>query len=130
MIYCIVRLAEGGDACLDVLNDINRTRTTPINVGIRETVLKFDAGGWVLTIPVFTYAFLFHTGISSLTHPIKQKQYLHWLLIAMYIISTICYMSLGVIVPLWFRASIQETCTLNWVSADTAKSQHHYKRKK
>ena len=114
LLYCIIRLAQGGDACLDQMEDSNFT--LPINVGLRDTVLKFDMKGLVVAIPVFAFAFLFHTGISSLTHPIKEKKYLHWLVIAMFVSSLIAYMSLGVIVPLWFRASTQETCTLNWVS--------------
>lgn len=112
VLYCIVRLAEGGDPC----TDLNANSTLPIKAEIKPTILKFDPSGWVLTIPVFAYAFLFHTGIASLTHPVKQKKYLDWLLVVMYLAATFCYMSLGVIVPLWFRASIQETCTLNWVS--------------
>lgn len=114
VIYCIVRLAEGGDACRDSLHITNSS--IPINVEMKFPVVKFDPKGWVVAIPIFIYAFLFHTGISALTHPIKQKAYLNWLLVAMYVASLLSYLSLGVVVPLWFRASIQETCTLNWVS--------------
>lgn len=114
VIYCIVRLSEGGDACLD--DPELKNFTAPINVGMSAIAFKFNLRGWLLAIPIFTYAFIIHTGISSLTHPIKQKKYLHWLLVAILIGSLLCYMSLGVVVPLWFRASIQETSTLNWVS--------------
>lgn len=125
LIYCVVRLAQGGDACVDQLRDdlrddmegTNATMPVILNVGMRDMVVKYDIKGLVMAIPVFTFAFLFHTGISSLTHPVKQKKYLHWLLMAMFLASTVAYLSLGVIVPLWFRASIQETCTLNWVSS-------------
>lgn len=117
LIYCIVRIAEGGDACLDKFEADNLTGITgSLNVGVRDTVVKFDFRGLVVAVPVFTFAFLFHTGLASLTHPVKQKNYLHWLVGGMFVASTISYLSLGVIVPLWFRASIQETCTLNWVS--------------
>ena len=114
VLFCIVRLIQGGDACMEELHITNRT--TPVNIGMRFTVFRFDPKGWVLGIPLFTYAFLFHTGISTLTHPIKQKAYLHWLLVAMFLAALLSYAALGVVVPLWFRASIQETCTLNWVS--------------
>lgn len=113
LVYCIVRLAEGGDACIDKLGT---NSTAPLNIRLKDIVFKFDAKGWVVAIPVFSFAFLFHTGIASLTHPIKQKKHLHWLLVCMFVASTISYLSLGVIVPLWFGAAIQETCTLNWVS--------------
>lgn len=114
VIYCIVHLAMGGDACMEQLD--LRNVSTPVNVGLSFTVLRFDPRGWLVSIPVFTFAFLFHVSISSLTHPIKQKQLLHWVLTAMFVASTICYMSLGIVVPLWFRASTQETVTLSWVS--------------
>ena len=118
LIYCIVRLAEGGDACLDKFEETNLSSYVieTLNVGIEDTVVNFDMRGLVLAVPVFTFAFLFHTGIASLTHPIREKKYLHWLLVVMFVAATMSYLGLGVIVPLWFRASIQETCTLNWVS--------------
>jgi hypothetical protein len=124
VVYGIVKLSQGGDACEDdeMLNynttwnisDIvtNATRYTPDN----DIVFKFDPRGWVAAIPVFTYAFIIHTGISSLSHPVKQKDYLHWMLAAMSITALVSYMSLGLVVPLWFKASVQETITLNWVS--------------
>ena len=118
VLYCIVRLIQGGNPCDDIIDPSQHSNLSfvePINVGIRSVVLKFDPRGWVVAVPVFTFSFLFHTGISSLTHPVKQKGYLHWLVIAMFISSLICYFSLGLTVSLWFRSSIQETCTLNWV---------------
>ena len=119
LIYCIIRLAEGGDACLDTLKGTNLSDTFETqNVGIKDAVVKFDMRGLVLAVPVFVFAFLFHTGLPSLTHPVRQKKYLHWLAVAMFVASTVSYLGLGVIVPLWFRAAIQETCTLNWVSLD------------
>lgn len=114
VLYCIVRLIQGGDSCD---NELGITNTTVhINVDMKHTVFKFDPKGWVLSIPVFAFAFLFHTGLSSLSHPIKQKGYLHWVVLTMFLSSTLCYLSLGIVVPLWFGAAIQETATLNWVS--------------
>ena len=121
VIYSIVKLSHGGDACADI--DDNSTwfyNTTAINatryISYRDIVVKFDLKGWVSAIPVFTYAYIIHTGISSLSHPIRQKKYLHWMLAAMSTTALVSYMSLGVVVPLWFKASVQETITLNWVS--------------
>ncbi len=118
VIYCIIRLIQGGDPCKDmnIPEYANISYMEPIGVNIRSVVLKFNPLGWVTAVPVFIFSFLFHTGISSLTHPVKQKKYLHWLVGAMFISSLICYISLGVSTSLWLRASIQETCTLNWVS--------------
>ncbi len=117
LLYCIVRLGMGGDSCREDLHMGNST--IPVNLDIKSMVVKFDPRGWVVGIPVITFAFLFHTGISSLTQPIKEKAHLHWMIMIMFIAAGTCYLSLGIVVPLWFRASIQETATLNWVSIVT-----------
>ena len=78
-------------------------------------MLKFDPRGWVVSIAVFAFAVQVQTGLPTLTHPVKNKQSLHWLVAAVYLSSSLCYLCLGVVVSLWFQASIQETCTLNWV---------------
>ena len=119
VIYSIVKLAEGGNVCEKIaFEEMEETNyTTPQHViSFKDIVLKFDPIGWLTAIPVFTYAFLLHLGIPSLTHPVKQKKYLSWLMVAMFVAALISYMSLGVVVPLWFKATIQETATLNWVS--------------
>ena len=114
VIYCIVKLTGGNDACIEQLKDPNIT--TPFNVPLTPTVVRFDGRGWLLAVPIFVYAFTFHTGISSLTHPVSSKRFLHWMIFCSFFAALISYLCLGVIIPLWFRASIQETVTLNWVS--------------
>ena len=78
--------------------------------------MKFETENWLAAIPILTYAFIMHQGISSLTHPIRQKRYLGQLMMAMFGVSVFCYMILGVAAPLWFKSSVQETVTLNFVS--------------
>ena len=124
VIYSMVKLSHGGDACgedeiLTASNSSsniselgNATRYTSYN----DIVFKFDPKGWVAAIPVFIYAFIIHTGISSLSHPVKQKKYLHWMLAGMSVTALVSYMSLGLVVPLWFKTGVQEAITLNWVS--------------
>ena len=80
-----------------------------------EIVKKFDPRGWVVSIPVFLFACEIQCAIPSLTHPVGQKKYIYWLLAALFATSLSCFMSLGIIVPLWFKASVQETIILNWV---------------
>ena len=129
VIYSIAKLSHGGDACEGSPPHVNWTDTNATSaplfdflvnatryISYEEIVVKFDPKGWVAAIPVFTYAFIIHVGISSLSHPVKQKKYLHWMLAAMSLTALVSYMSLGVVVPLWFKASVQETITLNWVS--------------
>ncbi len=114
VLYCLVRLGMRGDVCKEDL--LLRNLSGPINdVEIRSIVLKFDPKGWLVSIPVITYAFVFHVAVPSLTHPIKQRQYISWLITTVFASTALCYISLGMIVPLWFQASTQEICTLNWV---------------
>ena len=127
IIYCIVKLAQGGDICKEQASLHNVTaaneRSSVVDLhnntqymSFEDIVVKFDPAGWLISIPVFIYAFMIHSGVSSLTHPIKQKKYLHWMMVVNFASSHVCLLSLGVIVPLWFKASVQETVTLNWVS--------------
>lgn len=133
IIYSITRVVEGGNACTDVhgspnisedvdnwFGNFDHTNSSNItnssSITIRDIVVKFDPKSWLTTIPIFTYAFILHQGIASLTHPIKQKRHMWYLILAMFLTAITCYMSLGVIAPLWFNASVQETVTLNFVS--------------
>ena len=135
VLYSIVKLGQGGNECTYMYNS---TDTDTIymaefvahsNNSIRhgfedlsKIVFRFDPVGWLVSIPVFTYAFILHQGIPALTHPIREKHLLRQMMVAMFGIATVSYLSLGVVVPLWFKANIQETCTLNWVRSDSPSS--------
>ena len=131
IIYSIVKLSGDEDVCggqqyapnithpnksdpssIAILDDVNASQY----FSYADIVVKFDPKGWVVSVPVFLFAFMLHSGISSLTHPVRQKKYIHWLLTAMFGTALVSFMTLGIIVPLWFKASTQETVTLNWVS--------------
>ena len=128
IVYPLAKLvnANSSDACKD-LNTHTFTNLTLDNqsyiplhnasqyFSYEDIVLKFDPKGWVVSTPVFIFSFLFHQGISSLTHPVKQKKYIHWMVTAVTITCALSFLLLGVVVPLWFKASVQETITLNWV---------------
>lgn len=120
IIYSLTKLAQGGDVCDENDPDKGSYYSDAIGTsnatGTYKEVLKFDPRSWLTAVPIFTYAFILHQGIASLTHPIKQKRYMWYLILAMFSTALFCYLSLGVIAPLWFRRSIQETVTLNFVS--------------
>ena len=128
LVYTIVKLTTGDDICepevptSEYTEDSTWTHFYNVSVNatrytsLQDIVVKFDIKGLLAATPVLTYAFIVHQGIPSLTHPIKQKRSLHWLMMAMFGTGTICYLSLGVVVPLWFKADTQETITLNFVS--------------
>ena len=112
VVYCLYQLIEGGDACRPYEKDRNETLT---NVPVSSLATKFDVKGWIQSFSVFFFGFVFQTGIPSLVEPIRQKKFIHWLIIANVAILFASYTSLGVALSLWFRAAIQETSTLNWV---------------
>lgn len=131
VIYCVVKLSTGTNECSFTLESnatqlLNSSNFSPENStflteefgfsDLSRIVFRFDVKGWLISIPVFTFALMLHQGIPSLTHPIREKHFLQQFMIAMFGIAAISYLSLGVVVPLWFKANIQETCTLNWVS--------------
>ena len=126
LVYCFVKLvkAHGNDVCDLVVNEnttldngsyiplYNASRYT----SFEEIVTKFNPKGWLVSLPVYLFAFEIQSGVSSLTHPVKQKKYVHWMTAAVFVTALFCFMSLGIVVPLWFKATVQETVTLNWVS--------------
>ena len=141
VIYCAVKLSLGSNECTyvvgsdnsssffnDSLSDIDffpsENVTTEFGFSdISRIVFRFNVRGWLISIPVLTFALMLHQGIPSLTHPIREKHLLRQFMVAMFGIATVSYLSLGVVVPLWFKANIQETCTLNWVRGAYCKGQ-------
>ena len=113
VLYCVVRLIQGGDACSDYEYDNNYTSS---NVDISSVALKFNVSSWLQSIPIFAFGYMFLTGIPSFIHPIRQKDSLHWLLVTVIMTVLSSYLLTGIAISLWFRAAIQENCTLNWVS--------------
>ena len=136
VIYCIIFLSTGENECSFTVqqntsllfsqntSDPSEVETHNVSVAVTEfgfsdlskVVFRFDVKGWLIAIPVFSFALMLHQGIPALTHPIREKHRLRQLMMAMYGIASISYLSLGVVVPLWFKANTQETVTLNWVS--------------
>ena len=137
IVYPLAKLvnANGADACQELYPQSSFTnltvtaaidnQTAPILLrnsshyfSYKDIAFKFDPKGWVVSTPVYIFSFMIHQSISSLTHPVKQKKYIHWLVTAVTVTCAFGYILLGVVVPLWFKTSVQETVTLNWVRQD------------
>eukprot|EP00731_Ephydatia_muelleri_P006579 Em0003g827a len=136
ILYCLAKLAElpliehtiPSYSTFNQSGPIINTACSSPQASPRNFVLDFSVVGWVLSIPVFTYAQMLHPGIPSLTHPIKQKKGLHWFMAAIFGTTLVCYTTLGIVVSLWFRGDINETASLNWVimGRDGSKRKHSY----
>ena len=79
-------------------------------------ILKFDFKGWLVAIPIILFAQILHQGIPSMTQPIRAKKWLGVFFAVVFMSTTLLYMSIGITMSLWFKGSIQETATLNFVS--------------
>ena len=143
LIYCIVNLIHKDSVCelqgnVPADNDSNASQgcyilpadndSNPINasqgcyIELYNILFKFDWNGWLAIIPTMMYCFMVQHTIPTLTHPVKEKKYLRWLLVCSLSFVMLCYLSLGVVLPLWFRDETQETLTLSWVRRYTAGS--------
>ena len=112
IVYSVANLASRPD-----YNPYNTTVTYNSSYhSYGHQMLKFDFKGWILAIPIFVFAQVLHQGIPSLTQPIKAKRWLKVFFGAVFATTTLLYLSLGVTVSLWFKGSIEETATLNFVS--------------
>ena len=79
-------------------------------------ILKFDFNGWMAAIGIIVFAQILHSGIPSMTQPIKAKKWLGVFFGVVFASTTLLYLSMGVTMSLWFKGNIQETATLNFVS--------------
>jgi hypothetical protein len=125
IIYCLVYLFQG-DVIANCGNPftnytpfdnetiINETDLFNATSSLKDIVLHFNFNSWVAAIPVFVYAFILHQGIPSLTHPIKEKNWLRSYFNLLFFVITLFYLTLGLVVGFWFRDCTNETCTLNW----------------
>lgn len=125
LIYCIVNLIHKDSVCElqgNVSADNNSNASHGCYLELYDIFVKFDWMGWLAIIPAMTYTFMVHHTIPTLTHPVKEKKYLRWLLVCSLSFVMLCYLSLGVVLPLWFRDETQETLSLSWVRRYTAGS--------
>lgn len=121
VIYCLVNLFMGR-VIFDCANPIlqppsgnNWTNLVNSTETLQKVLTHFDWRGWVVSVPIFAFSFMLQQGIPSLTQPVRQKKYLRGYFNAVFLISGLLYMSVGVAVSLWFRGCVNETSTLNWV---------------
>ena len=131
LVYCIVKLIEGGDICHETListsisNQSNNAtnscsyeeNTTAENViEIHDLITRFDWRGWLEAVPVFTLPLAVHYSIPSFTHPIGKKKYLWQFILCTYSFVGFCFLCVAIVLPLWFKGETQESFILNWVS--------------
>lgn len=119
LVYSIIRIAQNENICITntlAFDNENTNFNLSSTIDVGDIVFKFDPKGWVVSVPVIVYAAAVHPTIPSLTHPIRQKKYLYHAIVIFFCIMSACYFSLGVVTPLLFKADIQQTVTLNFVS--------------
>ena len=110
VVYCLAKLITDPQGN----SRVNSNSTGDYNYG--HELFRFNYGGWLLSVPVLAYGQILHMGIPSLTQPVEAKQWLRAFFAAVFTCTTVLYVSLGLLVSLWFKDGVQETCTLNFVS--------------
>ena len=112
IIYCITNIISQPG-----YNPYNITATSNKSYhDYGDQILKFEFNGWLMAISIIVYAQILHSGIPSMTQPIKEKKWLGVFFGVVFASTTFLYLLLGVTMSLWFKGSIQETGTLNFVS--------------
>ena len=101
--------------CDNIWGEMNEDENCTNASSTQEIFTKFDGVSLLVAVPVFVFSYSCHEGIPGLTHPVKQKNYLRAYINALFVVSGILYVLIGVSVSLWFRQCTVETCTLNWV---------------
>ena len=122
VLYCIVKMIQGAaeESPLAPGNSTSNYTNEAEPRHYAQDVESISFTGWMGSIPVFLLAQTLHPGIIALAHPIRQKQHMHWLLLAVFIVSSTFYVAMGTVTSLWFGGKIENTATLNWVSM------HHF----
>ena len=110
IIYCVTETISHPD------HNSTTTRHNSSYYNYSHQILKFQFNGWLVAISIMVYAQIIHSGIPSMTQPIKEKKWLGVFFGVVFASTTLLYWSLGVSMSLWFKGSIEETGTLNFVS--------------
>ena len=109
ILYCLVKLIQ--EACSSDSHTLSNCTTIDI-----ASLTAFDFRKWLAAIPVMLYAQALHPSTVPLSHPIRQKKQLHWLVLLIFLTTTFLYSTLGTLASLWFGAGTLNVVTLNWVS--------------
>ena len=92
--------------------------TCNINSTISHALFHFQFGAWTVTVTTMVSGLTLHPAIPAMTHLIRQKNHIRAMMRILFIVFLLIFMIIGVLVPLWWRDCINETCTFNWVSTE------------
>ena len=92
--------------------------TCNINSTVPHALFHFRFEAWTVTVTTMVSALTLHPVIPAMTYLIKQKSHIKAMMRILFVAFSLIFMIIGVLVPLWWRDCINETCTLNWVSTE------------
>lgn len=127
VVHCLVMLLSGNcswyyDSMPEEESNCTNFSSYHGSINSKISLLThFDWRSWLSSVPFFVFSVLMHQAIPSLTHPVKQKNYLRGYFNALFISVGIIFVSLGVLVALCFKGTINESAILNWVSSNINK---------
>jgi amino acid permease len=73
-----------------------------------------DAAGLATVIPVSIFSFIFHHSIPGLSQPVANKTTLPRMFAVTFVIITVFYASVGLLVAVFFGPAVNSQCSLNW----------------
>lgn len=73
-----------------------------------------SADGLGVIIPIVIYAFIFHHSIPVLSQPVANKLSLRNVFLAAFLVVTIAYAAIGIVVSTAFGPEVNSQCNLNW----------------
>jgi hypothetical protein len=83
-------------------------------VDYRASTPLFDTNGLATVMPVSIYAFIFHHSVPILSQPVKDKRSLPTVFRYAFLIVGGAYVSLGLILAVYFGEDVAGQCNLKW----------------
>ena len=90
-------------------------QTCNITSSAFNALFHFNFKKWAALVSLLIASFNIHSGVPSLTYPLRQKNQIRSMFDVLFIFLALLYILLG-LMSLWWRDCINENCSLNWVS--------------
>lgn len=87
---------------------------TEVEPGSERSISAFDINGLGIMLPIALFANIFHHSIPILAQPVRDRSKLSWVFATAFIITGLCYSSIGVTLAFFFGSTTESQVNLNW----------------
>lgn len=74
----------------------------------------WDWGGLYVFLPIACYAFIYHHSIAGLSHPVRDKRLLGSIFLTTFLICSVAYGAIAVLVASYFGPHMAQSSNLEW----------------